>query len=283
MLGKLLKHEWKSVGKVLIVINLVLILITLIGCGILNTNTFDNPEAIPLAVVLIIFYALSLSTLGIVTFIYLYIRFYRNLFTAEGYLMHTLPVSPIQLFHSKLLVGYFWTALNSLLIVLSIAALSFVAGYHFVDTHGAESVNQALQENGFMASMANGAEWTTAFQKTFYYTPAQLIILLLALVLVNSFASILTGYISILLGQLVEKYKLAATVGFYIAIYIANQILCSMIAFLPGFKSMITDMDSFFSNFYRDMIPFSIVGQLLIGIIFYLIAIFLMRRRVNLD
>lgn len=283
MLRKLLKHEWKSVSKVLIILNLVLILITLMGCCILNTDIFDNTEAIPLAIVLVIFYTFSLSTLGIITLIYLYVRFYKNLFTAEGYLMYTLPVSPAQLFHAKLIVGCFWATLNSLLIMLSIISLAFVAGYHFVDTHGPESINQILSESGLMPSMSSGIHWSTAFQDTFSFTPTQFLLLLFVLFVVSSFVSVLTGYISILLGQLVEKYKLAATVGFYIAIYTADQIICSIVAFLSSFSLMLVDIDSFFNRFYKNVLPFSILAQLLIGLLFYLASVFLMKRKINLD
>lgn len=283
MLGKLLKHEWKSVSKVLAVLNLVLILMTVIGCCVLNTNIFNNVEAIPLAVVLIIFYALSLSTLAIVTFIYLYIRFYKNLFTAEGYLMHTLPVSPTQLFHSKLIVGYFWGTLNSILIILSVTALAFVTGYHFVDTHDTQSVNQVLEDSGMIAFATTDADWTAVFQEIFHYTPMQFFLMFLLLILVSSFVTILIGYISILLGQLVEKYKLAAAIGFYVVIYVIEQIICSLIVLVPSFQVMLTDIDAFFPGFYKNMIPFSILGQVLMGIISYVAAIVLMRRKVNLD
>ena len=47
--------------------------------------------------------------------IYIAVRFYKNLYTDEGYLMHTLPVTPRQLLVSKLTVGSLWSFLVTIL------------------------------------------------------------------------------------------------------------------------------------------------------------------------
>lgn len=53
MLRKLLKHEWKAVNKVMITVNLGIVLLTIFGSMILSTDTFDNEEAFPLAILLV--------------------------------------------------------------------------------------------------------------------------------------------------------------------------------------------------------------------------------------
>ncbi len=283
MLGKLIKYEQKATYKVLTIINFVIILLTLIGAFILNTNIFNNSESIPLAILLVIFYSLSLIAMGIIIVIYLYIRFYKNLFTAEGYLMHTLPVTPLQLFHSKLIVGYFWTFLNSLLMILSISTLGFVVGYHITKVEQLNFI-EFFTENGIQLSEKES--FAISFQKIFGYTPEGFVILLLILLIVSCFSSLLMGYLSILLGQLVEKYKLAASVGFYIVIYIVNQVISSFIMILPNLKFMISSIDNtefFISDFYKNLLPLSIITQLLLGIIFYFMSVLLVQRKVNLD
>ncbi len=282
MLRKLLKYEWRATCKVMVIMDSALILLTLAGCCILHTDIFNHTDAVPMAVLMVTLYALSLTALGIATLFYLYFRFYRNLFTQEGYLMHTLPVTPLQLLHSKLIVGYIWTLLNASLIMVSILCLAFVAGYHFAVTHGMDGIwDRMIKELALESPAAENG--INAFYKIFGYTPLEFFRQLIWLQLIGSFVSLLTGYVSILLGQLIEKYKLMASVGFYIALYIINQIFCSILMLVPGLQILVQDTGNFLYSYYRDMMGYAILSQFLVGIVFYIAAVFLMRRRVNLD
>ena len=104
MLKKLIKYEWKDTRRLLLPINLAIIVLTLVGCAMLSTSIFDSKESLIFSIPLLLLYVLSIMAFSSVTIIYIYVRFYKNLYTAEGYLMHTLPVTPMQLFHSKLIV-----------------------------------------------------------------------------------------------------------------------------------------------------------------------------------
>ena len=122
----------------------------------------------------------------------------------------------------------------------------------------------------------------------FGYPPATFVILLLLLLLTGCLVSILMGYLSILLGQLMEKFKLAASIGFYIVIYLIIQMVTSVAILLPNSNLLLSAMDNdssiYFSNvFYKNLFPASIISQLILCIIFYLAAYFLIRRNVNLD
>ena len=59
--------------------------------------------------------------------IYFAIRFYKNLYTDEGYLMHTLPVKPWMLIVSKLTIGTIWFYLIDLLLVGAITLITLIA------------------------------------------------------------------------------------------------------------------------------------------------------------
>ena len=279
MLRKLLKHEWKAVNKVMITVNLGIVLLTIFGSMILSTDTFDNEEAFPLAILLTIFYSLSMITFSTVTLIYIYIRFYKNLFTAEGYLMHTLPVTRTQLFHSKLIVGYFWIFLNSMLNILSTAVLGFVAGLHFASREDMQDIFEDVSKEFLIKDYT--------FADIFGFPPLLLLLVIFLLMLTSCFGTLLMGYLSILLGQLMEKYRLAASIGFYMAIYLINQIITSMAMLLPSGQLMIDAMDdtsiSFMGDLLRIMFPAGTAIQLALGIVFYMICIFLLRRKVNLE
>lgn len=79
MLGKLIKHEWHATKRILLPINLALLLITLVGCLFLGTDILQTENSLPLVILLLLLYALSLIALITVSGIYLLIRFYKNL------------------------------------------------------------------------------------------------------------------------------------------------------------------------------------------------------------
>lgn len=284
MLGKLIKHEWRATRRLMIPVNLAILAITLAGCGILSTNVFANENAIPLAVFLIVLYALSLFALGMVTTVYLLVRFYKNLFTREGYLMFTLPVTPFQLLNAKLITGYLWAVINTCLSILSIGALvGFTAGYHTRSNSGTNSLFDpaiTYQVNGTTREFSS-------FEDFFGYSMPVLLLICLILLLIGCFSSLTMGYLSIALGQLIEKYKLACAIAFYIALSILMQIINSISMIAANISTIIrpdtADSIEFFQNIYGSMVPLSIIVNLILGILFYMITIIIMKKKVNLD
>ena len=107
MYGKLLKYEFKATWKVSVIIYAALAAITAIGCiymslppvKAINTISEYKPnESLieSISVFMGLFYGISLVAAGAGISIYLIVRFYRNMYTDEGYLMHTLPVGWVE-------------------------------------------------------------------------------------------------------------------------------------------------------------------------------------------
>jgi len=105
MLGKLLKHEWKGIYKVG-----CLFLVALLGVSFLGWLAFQSPmwrslaedtvyqsgvlSLLDVASVFTLFlYALMLVAASVGIMVYLAIHFYKTMYTDEGYLTHTLPVT----------------------------------------------------------------------------------------------------------------------------------------------------------------------------------------------
>lgn len=269
MLNKLLKYEWKDTSRLLLPINLVIILLTIIGCILLNTNLFDSDAGFLLTVPLVGIYVLSIIAFSFTTLIYIYMRFYKNLFTAEGYLMHTLPVTRNELFHSKLIMGYFWFFLNSMLTALSTSALGFSVGFHEAATGMADEID-------------------ISFTELFGCSPLVLLLWALAVLVVSSLSSVLMGYVSILLGQSMERNKLAAAVGFYFGIYMVIQFISSLAMLLPTIVEIMNEVDEessldFMTNGLQLILPSMFIFYLVLCIIFYVTCRILINRKVNLD
>lgn len=284
MLGKLIKHEWIATRRILLPVNLTIILITLVGCIFLGTDILRSKNSLPLVVLLITLYALSMIVLSLTSSIYLLVRFYRNLFSAEGYLMFTLPVKPVQLLNSKLIVACLWSFFSTLLTLASFFALGFSSGYY--SAMHSDSNEKSAFLSDFIAAVTNGARDSASFQEVFGYTPAELLLLCFILLFISAFFSLTLGYLSIALGQLIEKYKLACSIVFYIALYIGTQIISSIVLVVINMGTLLdSDLDALTltRSIYHSVLPASTILYLVLGILFYLITFVLIRKKVNLD
>ncbi len=276
MLKKLLKYEWKDTCRLLLPINAAIIVLTVLGCAMLSTSIFDSEASLFFAIPLLLLYVLSIVAFSSVTIIYIYVRFYKNLYTAEGYLMHTLPVTPMQLFHSKLIVGFSWFCLNSLLSTLSFMALGFAAGFHLE----AANINYDAFNMNFNPFVS--------FADIFGYPLPIFLLWTLALLVLSAFSSILMGYVSILLGQQMERNKLAASIAIYFGIYMVIQIISSVAMMVPEIITLAnTTEEEFTTNFLSETfrVAFPVVNliYLVLSVAFYMICRALANRRPNLD
>ena len=129
MLTKLISHEWKDTFKVPALLLTITVLLS--AASLVYFSVADQASAgTDLNVrnfVLYIAYILILSGLSMILTIYFAIRFYKNLYTDEGYLMHTLPVKPWMLIVSKLTIGTIWFYLIDLFLVGAITLITLIA------------------------------------------------------------------------------------------------------------------------------------------------------------
>ena len=126
MLRKLLKHEFRATGRIMLPMYLVL-LVTAIGSNLAGRGMLDRPSRILniLAVLIVIAFASAICGVLLMSFALMIQRFYKNLLQDEGYLMFTLPVSVHQHIWSKLIVAAVWFAVT----ILAIIAASLIVAY----------------------------------------------------------------------------------------------------------------------------------------------------------
>lgn len=132
MLGKLLKHEWKAVWKVPVLL-IVILMLSAVMAGLTFALPIWDSEwvGLPLSGVMLIlmfYFAMIAVTVGIM--IYFAVRYYKNMFTDEGYLTHTLPVTARQLLLNKTIVMSVWNLIAMMAVAASI--LVFFCGYDTV-------------------------------------------------------------------------------------------------------------------------------------------------------
>ena len=126
MLRKLLKHEFRATGRVMLPMYLIL-LVTALGSNLAGRGMLNGHSDIlnTLAVIIVMAFGIAICGVLVMSFVLMIQRFYKNLLQDEGYLMFTLPVSVHQHIWSKLIVSVVWFAAT----ILAIIAASLVVAY----------------------------------------------------------------------------------------------------------------------------------------------------------
>lgn len=215
MLKKLFTYEWRAMGRYLFpMFGLTLFMSIATGIVMQFTNTAGGAF---LSAVLILF-TLLYSAIIFVTlcsgFVISIYRFKRNLFDKEGYIMNTLPVTPLQNILAKLLV--------SVLFEIIAIAVSCMSGIVFLLVlsrfNGITDVFKAIGQLKFYLN--------ATLMKEFIIFALEMLLLSLA-----AFAAFnLKVYTAISVGHSSTTHKVAKSIGVYIAIHIISQIIFAAIA-----------------------------------------------------
>lgn len=204
MLGKLFKHQMKSVSKVLIIIHAALLLFGIvlgIAAPSLTVSTSSLSIFELMFIISMTLYIFILIGVMYTTHILLAIRFYRNMFTSEGYLTHTLPVKPGTLLFSHILTFSVWYMICMLVILLSGAFLVIGAGGVSELTKLICSLPEYFNTNMFMV-----------------------IFWILQYLIIGAVSSATMIYASITIGSLFAPHKVIASIVTYIIFYAIIQI-----------------------------------------------------------
>lgn len=260
MLKKLIKHEFKATAKLLLPLYLIVLAFTIMDSIVLNLNLFKGPFGL-ISGFITGFYILSLFAAGIVTFILIIYRFYKNLMTDEGYLMFTLPVKPCSLINSKLIVSAVWSIVSCIIILASLFIVF------------APSDLTAFWREFYKA--------VNSFNTTFGTKGILIIIEAILLYLISAFYSPLLVYASIALGQLLKGHKVIGAFAAYIVLSTVIQILMTISFAFLGF-TLGNHTDNFNSVPFI-LLPACIVFIGIFCIVFYWITNFMFKKKLNLD
>ena len=270
MLGKLLKYEWKATWKIpTILIGLLLILSVLSGFSFASPVWRSDMGGLDLLVILVwmvFYFALIGVSIGIT--LYMAIHFYKTMFTDEGYLTHTLPVTSHQLLISKILPMMAWSAIASLGIIVSVAIFGGMAVIFLVPDM---SLMEVIKE-GFRLFEQEGL---------FDIGYAALGISLLFLVIAELFSGTMMIVGSISVGQMVGKHKILGSIGAYFAINTVVQMGISFIS-MPIMFTSINSADHVF-KFITSSWWIMSIASILVAIGLYFLSEYLIRKKLNLD
>lgn len=207
MVKKLFKHEFLAYTRVMTIVYAILLVVATAGRVI---QIFEN-DSISYDIVSIISFitygVLIFAVLGF-CFVFAVVRFYKNMFTYEGYLSFTLPVTTTQHIWVKSITALCFGCLT--LIAVLISGCIITAGEVLVE------IFKAL-----------GYIWQKVFELVKYHA-VLITVELVILFLVVTFTSLLLYYTFISIGQLSKKNRILAAVGAYFVYYIITQIISSV-------------------------------------------------------
>lgn len=213
MLKKLFLFDLRAVARVMVPIYL-----GLLGYGVAARVSIwaflhgDVPDLMRFFFLLVVaFFAILLFGSVVGSYLVLALRYRQSFFGDEGYLTHSLPVTPLQHLFSKLLCGLCVYLVTILFLFLS---LLFLVGPDALPSVNPLDYLSGMGQSLLGSLLGTGQELISAFR------PLDLILSLLSIA-----AGILSTYAAVTLGQAARRYWLLASVAIYIGISLSVSAL----------------------------------------------------------
>lgn len=207
MVKKLFKHEFLAYARVMTVVYAILLVVAT-ASRMIQIYEDDSIAYSIVSTISYITYGVSIFAVLGFGFVFAITRFYKNMFTFEGYLSFTLPVTSAQHIWVKSVTALCFGCMT--LIAVFLSGCIITAGEVLVE------IFKAL-----------GYIWGKVFEVAKYHA-VLVAIEVVILLLVFTFTSYLLSYMFISIGQLFKKNRILAAVGAYFVYYIITQIISSI-------------------------------------------------------
>lgn len=272
MLRKLLKHEFRATGRIMLPLYLVL-LVTAFGAnlsaqGLLNTQ-YRILDA--LGVLLVMAFGIAIFAVCIMSMVVMVQRFYKNLLQDEGYVMLTLPVSIHQQVWSKLIVSAVWFIATVAAVLAACCIVAFNIDFikYFFQGLG-ELLEELRRLEAYYA--INGTAIALEF---------------VVLCFLGCCAMCLQFYAALAVGHSFAGHKMAWSVAFFFIFQFVMQMAFSMIVIIAD----ATGLDYFLTSHIHlshmatihAAMFFLIACVVVYGAIFYVVTTFSLKKRLNLE
>lgn len=291
-----MKYEWKSVSKIGCFLLLLLAGFTLLGAvyiisplfqGLFQSKTYElnqNPVWVMFSITIfmggLFLYAMAIVAAIFGMMLYLGIRFYKTMYTDEGYLTHTLPVKPGQLLMSKLLVGTVWMMLIGVAVLISVLvnlSVLFISIADIIDQ--LEQVWEALKVLPVEFNVYLKAVFGK--QLMIYYT-----VLILSIVF-GPFLNLCILYGAITIGQLARKHKILLSIFTYGGILVILSSIRSTAAYGYNFTAItsigVADFDETIGSLMSSTTMVQFIITAVLGIAAYFLSKRIIKKNLNLD
>ncbi len=212
MVKKLLKHEFIYYVRSFVLFLPIVLIIAVMRriADAIDGNRVVHDLALGSATFMLVVSCAALLTLSFVAAV---VRFYKNMYTAEGYLTFTLPVTNEQHIFVKLFTGIVCMAVCALTVLVAVLiALPFEDLAAFFRDLG-EMFGSIIDDTGVLNTVVYVAE------------------VLIILVLYAAYGLLLV-YGCITVGQTAKKHRILKAIGAYYVYHIARQTLGTVLSII---------------------------------------------------
>ena len=274
MLGKLIKYDLKSTTKFLLIIHLFLVAASVFGRVFITGRLDFEMEGVNELLLTLTFVLFIIVFVGVSygTYIVIAVRFYKNLFSDEGYLTNTLPVTRGMHLLAKTLSGSIWAVIDMFLIfvstwiLLSIPLLTDTIGAHWDE---------------FIRLLGFGG------QGDFNLFLAHLTLVSI----VGGFCSVISIEASVIFGQLFNSHKVLGAVVSYFAITVVLSVVSTVVMSMTGVlgenlavsNASPDSMTFSFAGYMTDLLNATLGLSVATAVILYIASFFILKKRINLS
>ena len=287
MLGKLFKHEWKSTWKVGCLMILGLALVTFFGWfsfqapmwqSIANNNRYRGVSVWDfMSFGTLILYIILLIGINYGILIYLAVHFYQTMYTDQGYLTHTLPVSKHQLLISKILNSGCWMLLVFLGVYLSLFVLAAsMIGAFIPEEYTWQDIWYEMAPYWDMIN--------DSFRDIFGMSVGGYFTMLLISSLISPFCTMINIFGAISIGQLFSKHRVLMAIVSYIGIAIINGIVSSLIRSIISVGQIDIMMSDAAAGRYAVITVLSALALSVVeAVILYFVSHYVISKKLNME
>lgn len=220
-----------------------------------------------ISVIMLILYFIAIIGIYCVDFIYLCYHYHKTMYSSQGYLTHTLPVSPAAVFNVKILTIFIWTLASTVLSTLSVLILLQVgSGGEFFGAFA------DLSWDGFSRSV----------RELFGMSAGCLLFLFFVEFVLSILWYIMWITASMAIGQLFQGSRTGFSILAGFCIYMVNQIASTVYLAAFGYN-----LDEFLNGNFKSFMNYVMGGSIgitaVLLILLYLICLYINKRRLNLE
>lgn len=269
MVKKLFKHEYLAWLRIMPLI----FGITLVVSGMLRLLMAFEHDSIYYDIVCgsaIFVFVIAILTTLISPSIFAIVRFYKNMFTGEGYLTHTLPVTAGNHLWTKLLTAISFDVAAVLVVMLSV----------LIVTSG-EVLEEIWKAAGYLIAQIPQKYVGHAWAWVAEYG---------VMMLVAMMSSHLLYYFCICIGQLFRKNRILAAVGVYFGLYMITQIITTVITVIFTFmgvsgvwEEILLWVEKNPVEMVHIVLTAGIVTTTIMAAVYFLICHTIIRKKLNLE
>ncbi len=274
MVKKLLKHEAKYYARTLFIYEIVLFTLAIFTRILMFFET-DSVVYYLLQGSSFLLFGLAVIGCSLMASVISIFRFYKNLFTSEGYLTFALPVSTNQHLFAKLFSAFVY---NMIVFVSTIAA--------FLVTISGDILNESIKAGIYLFEQAEKLLSDVPLTTHIIFYLLEFIVI----INISTIFSLLLFYTCIAIGQTAKKNRILLAVAVYFGYMTISEIISTFISIILSVSvnfEFAEDIALFISDHPFATIHISFCSSIIISavmcVVCYVITNTIMKRKLNLE